>query len=77
VTAAGVRGPAVETAMRIAERAEAGQILVSTTIRDLVAGSGIRFRGVAKTITGNGSDAISLLLVDEGAAGHGALRQPA
>jgi pimeloyl-ACP methyl ester carboxylesterase/DNA-binding winged helix-turn-helix (wHTH) protein len=77
VTSAGICGPAVETAMRIAEQAEAGEILVSTTIRDLVTGSGIRFRDAAKTITGSGPDAISLLLVDDRAAGYGAIRQPA
>lgn len=38
-----VRGIAVHVASRIVEQAGPGQILVSSTVRDLVAGSGIRF----------------------------------
>jgi len=37
-------GPAVETARQIEEHAGLGEILVSGTVRDLVAGSGIRFQ---------------------------------
>jgi class 3 adenylate cyclase len=37
-------GPAVEVAERIRAAAQAGDVLVSNTVRDLVAGSGIRFR---------------------------------
>ena len=40
---ADVRGIAVQVGARIAELAAPGQILVSSTVRDLVAGSGIRF----------------------------------
>jgi hypothetical protein len=40
----GIRGAAVDTACQIAQRAEAGEVLVSATVRDLVAGSGIRFQ---------------------------------
>jgi class 3 adenylate cyclase len=40
---ADVRGIAVHVGARIAELAAPGQILVSSTVRDLVAGSGIRF----------------------------------
>jgi pimeloyl-ACP methyl ester carboxylesterase/DNA-binding winged helix-turn-helix (wHTH) protein len=40
----GIRGAAVEAARQIAQCAETMEILVSTTIRDLVAGSGIRFQ---------------------------------
>jgi class 3 adenylate cyclase len=40
---ADVRGIAVHAGARILERAAPGQILVSSTVRDLVAGSGIRF----------------------------------
>lgn len=36
-------GPAVSAAARILEAAPAGEVLVSSTVRDLVAGSGIRF----------------------------------
>ena len=38
-----VTGPAVDFARRILERAAPGEILVSSTVRDLVAGSGLRF----------------------------------
>jgi pimeloyl-ACP methyl ester carboxylesterase/class 3 adenylate cyclase len=38
-----VRGIAVHVAARVAAAAEAGEILVSSTVKDLVAGSGLRF----------------------------------
>ena len=38
-----VRGIAVHAAARVAARAEAGQVLASSTVRDLVAGSGLEF----------------------------------
>jgi pimeloyl-ACP methyl ester carboxylesterase len=38
-----VRGIAVHVAARIASEAQAGEVLVSTTVKDLVAGSGLRF----------------------------------
>jgi pimeloyl-ACP methyl ester carboxylesterase len=38
-----IGGVAVDLATRVAEHAAAGEILVSSTVRDLVAGSGIRF----------------------------------
>ena len=38
-----VAGIAVHTAARVAARAEGGEVLVSSTLRDIVAGSGIRF----------------------------------
>jgi class 3 adenylate cyclase len=45
-----VAGIAVSIGARVAARAEAGQVLVSQTVRDLVAGSGLAFddRGVAE-----------------------------
>ena len=39
-----VRGIAVHIASRVAGLAAAGEVLVSSTVRDLVAGSGLRFR---------------------------------
>ena len=39
----GVGGPTVEIGRRIREQAAAGEVLVSHTVKDLVAGSGIRF----------------------------------
>jgi class 3 adenylate cyclase len=38
-----VRGIAVHAAARVAARADAGQVLASSTVRDLVAGSGLEF----------------------------------
>jgi DNA-binding winged helix-turn-helix (wHTH) protein/pimeloyl-ACP methyl ester carboxylesterase len=38
-----VRGPAVEIASNIVERAGAGEVLVTSTLRDLAAGSGLQF----------------------------------
>ncbi len=38
-----VRGIAVHTGARVASHADAGEVLVSQTVKDLVAGSGIEF----------------------------------
>jgi len=43
-----VRGIAVHAAARVAAQAGAGQVLVSSTVHDLVAGSGIRFRDLGR-----------------------------
>jgi class 3 adenylate cyclase len=43
-TPGGVTGPALDTAQQIEAHAAFGQILASATMRDLVTGSGIRFR---------------------------------
>ena len=45
-----LRGIAVHTAARVAAQADAGEVLVSGTVKDLVAGSGLEFedRGVAE-----------------------------
>jgi class 3 adenylate cyclase len=45
-----VAGIAVHTGARVAAQAQAGEVLVSSTVKDLVAGSGIRFadRGVGE-----------------------------
>jgi len=40
----GVGGLAVEIGREVSARAEPGEVLVSSTVRDLVAGSGIRFQ---------------------------------
>jgi class 3 adenylate cyclase len=39
-----VGGIAVHIGARVAKEAGAGQVLVSSTVKDLVAGSGLRFR---------------------------------
>ncbi|PWT92282.1 MAG: hypothetical protein C5B54_03785 [Acidobacteria bacterium] len=38
-----LQGPAVDVAMQITARAKSGEVLVSSTVKDLVAGSGIKF----------------------------------
>jgi class 3 adenylate cyclase len=43
VTGQDIAGIAVHVAARIAAQAQGGQVLVSSTVRDLVAGSGLRF----------------------------------
>jgi class 3 adenylate cyclase len=45
-----VAGIAVNIGARVAARADAGEVLVSSTVRDLVAGSGLQFdeRGTAE-----------------------------
>ncbi len=45
-----VAGIAVHTGARVAAQAHPGEVLVSSTVKDLVAGSGIRFadRGVSE-----------------------------
>ena len=52
-----VTGIAVHTGARVASQAQPGEVLVSSTVKDLVAGSGIEFedRGTAelKGIPGN------------------------
>jgi pimeloyl-ACP methyl ester carboxylesterase len=68
VTSDGVRGAAVETARKIELQAGPDEIIVSATIRDLVAGSGISFRPQG-TITPTGAtEGLSLLLVQRGMA---------
>jgi class 3 adenylate cyclase len=48
-----VSGIAVHTAARVAGHAAANQVLVSSTVKDLVAGSAIRFRDAGtQTLTG-------------------------
>ena len=50
LVAGGVRGIAVHVAARVAAKAAPGEIVVSNTVHDLVAGSGLRFaaRGTAE-----------------------------
>jgi pimeloyl-ACP methyl ester carboxylesterase/DNA-binding winged helix-turn-helix (wHTH) protein len=52
-----MRGPAVELSARLSTLASPGDVLVSRTVRDLVAGSGLVFepRGSRELIDGNGS----------------------
>jgi pimeloyl-ACP methyl ester carboxylesterase/DNA-binding winged helix-turn-helix (wHTH) protein len=59
-----IRGAAVETARSIAQSAEADEILASATVRDLVAGSGVRFRHKGTLEFDGVSAKLPLLVVD-------------
>jgi pimeloyl-ACP methyl ester carboxylesterase len=59
-----IRGAAVETARKIAQHAEMGEILVSATVRDLVAGSGLQFQVKGTLECGAPSAELRLLRVD-------------
>jgi hypothetical protein len=50
-----IAGPSVSIAERVSKRAEAGEILVSRTVKDLLVGSGIKFadRGSHQITAGN------------------------
>ena len=61
-----IRGAAVETARKIAQNADAEEILASATVRDLVAGSGIRFRHKGTLDSGDASIRLPFLAVDSG-----------
>ena len=52
-----LRGIAVHIAARVAARADAGQILVSSTVKDLVAGSGLVFDDLGPTFLRGVDDA--------------------
>ena len=62
VSSHGVRGIAVETARNIEQRAGFSRILVSATVRDLVAGSGIHFQQQGHL--NSASEGLPLLSVD-------------
>jgi pimeloyl-ACP methyl ester carboxylesterase len=49
LTADGIAGIAVHVGARISALAHSGQVLVSSTVKDLVAGSGLEFRDVGET----------------------------
>ena len=59
-----VRGAAVETARKIEEQAGPDEIVVSSTVRDLVAGSGICFQPKGTLAIEGAADGLSLLLVE-------------
>jgi hypothetical protein len=56
----------VETARKIAQNAEVEEILASATVRDLVAGSGIRFRQKGTLDSTDTSARLPFLAVDSG-----------
>ena len=63
VTSKSVRGAAVEMARKIVQHAAWDEIVVSATVRDLVAGSGICFQPKG-TIAGGALEALPLLVVE-------------
>jgi class 3 adenylate cyclase len=61
-----VGGIAVHIGARVAKEAEAGEVLVSSTVRDLVAGSGLRFRDRGTASLKGVSEEWRLYAVDRG-----------
>jgi pimeloyl-ACP methyl ester carboxylesterase len=68
LTSGTIRGAAVETARQIALEADTGEVLVSATVRDLVAGSGIQFEPKGFLGGGKAPDGLQLLTVCAGSA---------
>ena len=66
VTVAGsaASGPAVEIATRLAKRASTQELLATGTVRDLIAGSGIRFDPAPQAQIEAMPGTASVLLVD-------------
>lgn len=60
----GVRGRTVEIAAAVAGRAPVGGVVVSRTVRDLVAGAGLAFREHAATVDDGTGAALTLYSVD-------------
>ena len=63
-----IGGIAVHIASRVAAIAGAGEVLVSATVRDLVAGSGLRFRDVGRHAAKGLPEELSLYQLEAGAA---------
>jgi class 3 adenylate cyclase len=63
VTGSDIGGVAVHIAARVSALAEAGQVLVSTTVRDLVAGSNLRFADKGSQVLKGLSEQVRLFAV--------------
>ncbi len=63
-------GIAVQLAARVMARGSAGEVLVSRTVTDLVAGSGIDFERLEQRLTWGGGHALELYRVAENSAGE-------
>ena len=63
-----VRGVAVDIAGSVAARARAGEVLVSSTVRDLVAGAGIRFSDRGTQVQAGDLGEVRVFAVERGAA---------
>jgi class 3 adenylate cyclase len=59
----GLAGAAVEAARRLAAAADGGEIVVSGTVRDLVAGSGLEFLPRPAATAGDSGDGLPLFAV--------------
>ncbi len=59
-----IRGLTADTAAHIATKATPGEVLVSRTVRDLVAGSGLKFRDCGLQVRPNGDDDLALFCVE-------------
>jgi len=64
VTGTGIAGAAVDIARSLCEQAPPGKVLASSTIRDLVTGSGICFRPAGAATAAAASGEIAALLVE-------------
>ncbi len=70
-----IGGAAVHAATAIAGLARSGEILVSTTVRDIVAGSGMHFADASDRVAAGQTDVPRLLVL--GGSGASATRAPA
>jgi DNA-binding winged helix-turn-helix (wHTH) protein/pimeloyl-ACP methyl ester carboxylesterase/class 3 adenylate cyclase len=59
-----IQGLAVETAATVAGQAAPGELVVSRTVRDLVAGSGLKFRDCGRHVRTNGDGELTLFCVE-------------
>jgi hypothetical protein len=59
-----IQGLAVETAASVAGEAAPGELVVSRTVRDLVAGSGLKFRDCGRQVRSNGDSDLTLFCVE-------------
>lgn len=59
-----IQGLAVETAASVAGQAAPGELVVSRTVRDLVAGSGLKFKDCGRHVRTNGDGELTLFCVE-------------
>ena len=59
-----IQGLAVETAAQVAAQAAPGELVVSRTVRDLVAGSGLKFKDCGRHVRTNGDGELTLFCVE-------------
>ncbi|MEX2314631.1 MAG: hypothetical protein WD628_02870, partial [Thermomicrobiales bacterium] len=59
-----ISGPAVDAARQVLGVCEPGMVLISSTVKDLVAGSGIRFLDHGVRLADKATDQLGLLAVD-------------